>query len=363
MMIRVRSSRRRPILFRLLSLVLVLLVVVGYLAWVISGKFYEGLLSERVTSDSFFEMRLEDFPGLQRTRYEFFSDQAQKLVGYLYYTDEAPRGIIIFSHDLGGGHNIYMDCANYFAQNGYYVFAFDGTGYDESEGEGIRGLRQGVIDLDYAISFVETSGEFPELPIGLFGHGLGGYNVCAVLEKHPEVKAIVSCSGCDNPSDFVRTLAESAVGGWSRLLIPLFKLHDWKRFDSDTSLTAMDGLDASEAAVMIINSEDNTSVPLKYGYDRFYQKYEEDPRFVFVCCPGGNHAPFIDSTYSTELHEKSLQFRHTLDYDYLAKENQERFKEEQSAFWAENLDRERWTNRLNSDLMEKILHFFNENLK
>jgi hypothetical protein len=62
-----------------------------------------------------------------------------------------------------------MDCANYFAQNGYYVFAYDATGTDESEGNGVGGLPQGVIDLDYAISFVEESKEIPDLPIVLFG--------------------------------------------------------------------------------------------------------------------------------------------------------------------------------------------------
>ena len=361
-MIRVRRLRKRSLLIRLLSLVFGLLVIAGYLAWVISGKFYEGLLSERVSSDPAFEMRVEDFDGLQRTRYEFLSDQAQRLTGYLYYTDEAPRGIIIFSHDLGCGHNNYMDCANYFAQNGYYVFAFDGTGYDESEGEGIRGLRQGVIDLDYAISFVESSGKFPELPIGLFGHGLGGYSVCAVLGKHPEVKAVVSCSGCDNPSDFVRTFAENAVGGWSHLLIPLFKMHDRNRFGDDAGLTAMDGLDASEAAVMIMNSEDNTSMPMKYGFDKFYEKYKDNPRFVFVRCTEGNHSPFIDSAYSTELHEKFKSWRKALDYNYSAEENVVRYKKEEGEFWAENLDRERWLNRLNPDVIGEMLSFFNENL-
>lgn len=38
-----------------------------------------------------------------------------------------------------------MDCANYFAKNGYYVFAYDATGSGKSDGVG--GVPQGVIDL------------------------------------------------------------------------------------------------------------------------------------------------------------------------------------------------------------------------
>ena len=101
----------------------------------------------------------------------------------------------------GGGHNSYIDCANYFAHHGYWVFAYDATGNDESEGEGVGGLPQGVIDLDYAITFVEGSGNFPNLPIVLFGHSWGGYIVCSVLSYHPEVKAVIACSGFNSSSN------------------------------------------------------------------------------------------------------------------------------------------------------------------
>ncbi|WP_029409348.1 alpha/beta hydrolase, partial [Treponema pedis] len=109
---------------------------------------------------------VEDFEGLQRTKYEFSSDKGQMLTGYMYSAGDNQCGIIVIAHGFGGGgHNSYMDCANYFARHGYYVFAYDATGNDESEGAGVGGIPQGVIDLDYAISFLEKSGKFPALPI------------------------------------------------------------------------------------------------------------------------------------------------------------------------------------------------------
>ena len=91
----------------------------------------------------------------QRHRTDKQSDM-QKLMGYMYSSGENQHGIIVIAHGFGGGgHNSYMDCANYFAHHGYYVFAYDATGNDESEDEGVGGLPQGVIDLEYAISFVE----------------------------------------------------------------------------------------------------------------------------------------------------------------------------------------------------------------
>ena len=63
--------------------------------------------------------RVDDFNGLQCTKYEFVSNKGQKLTGYLYTTEERPHGIVVMAHGFGGGgHNSYMDCANYFAHHG-----------------------------------------------------------------------------------------------------------------------------------------------------------------------------------------------------------------------------------------------------
>lgn len=64
------DGRRHSFLFWLLWLVGSLLVFAVCLTWVITGKFYEGLLGERVSPDPAFEIHLEDFGGLQRTKYD-----------------------------------------------------------------------------------------------------------------------------------------------------------------------------------------------------------------------------------------------------------------------------------------------------
>ena len=77
--------------------------------------------------------KVEDFEGLKCTNYKFSSDKGQMLMGYWYSAGSKQRGIITLAHGFGGGgHNSYMDCINYFAQHGYYVFAYDATGNDES---------------------------------------------------------------------------------------------------------------------------------------------------------------------------------------------------------------------------------------
>ena len=98
------------------------------------------------------------------TDYTFPSDHGQMLAGYLYSAGEEQKGIVVLAHGFGGGgHNSYMDVADCFAKEGWYVFAYDATGTDKSEGEGVGGVPQGVADLDHAISFVEGEDELSDL--------------------------------------------------------------------------------------------------------------------------------------------------------------------------------------------------------
>ena len=158
----------------ILSCVLVF-AIVGW--WAFSVSIYNENFDKRFESYEPYMLYVNDFEGLSRSEYNFA-----------------------------------MDCANYFAQNGYYVFAYDATGNDESEGEGVGGIPQGVIDLDHAISFVEESDHFPDLPIVLFGHSWGGYSVSSVLTYHPEVKAVIACSGCNRSSDLFEAGGKEQAG-------------------------------------------------------------------------------------------------------------------------------------------------------
>lgn len=342
-----------------------LLVLLLGAGWLLSAQVYKEAFGVRYETDRDLALRLEDFEGLRRARYEFPSDQGQTLVGYLYQREEveSPRGIIVFAHGFGGGgQNSYMICANSFAENGYLVFAFDATGNDESAGESVIGLPQGVIDLDYAIRFVEQSGNFPELPIGLFGHSWGGYCVCSVLDRHPEVKAVVACSGFNRASDIIESYGVQQVGWGIHLLMPFFQLRDRLQFGSEASHTALDGFAGSDAAVMILHSADDDTVPIEYGYDKYYETYRDDPRFTFLRLEDRGHECFTDNSYMDGALEDYYRWRDWLEYDRKAEENQERFAAERSAYWQTRLDRNKWANRLDPEIFGQFIRFFDEHL-
>ena len=340
-------------------------MVIGW--WALCVKLYNDNINVRGDSYEPLMLRVEDFEGLKCTEYTFPSDKGQNLAGYLYSHDVDQRGIVIIAHGFGGGgHNSYMDVANYFAKAGYYVFAYDATGCDKSEGEGVGGVPQGVVDLDYAISFVEENADIPDLPIVLWGHSWGGYSVCSVLNYHPEVKAVIECSGFNCSSDMFESGGKSQAGSIIYAMTPFIRIHERLKYGKYAANTAMDGFEATDASIMIVHSEDDGVIGIEYGCDKYYEKYRDDSRFTFVRFEDRGHNEIFndpENTYKDEFNAEYYSWLETLDYDYNAEENLERFKEDKAEYITQNLDHARWSTRLDEDLFERFLDFYDEAIK
>ena len=110
---------------KIILMILLCVIILSVGAWgMFCVKLYNENLNIRGDSYKPLMLRLEDFSGLECREYTFPSDHGQMLAGYLYSAGEDQRGVVVLAHGFGdGGHNSYMDCANYFAQHGWYVFA------------------------------------------------------------------------------------------------------------------------------------------------------------------------------------------------------------------------------------------------
>lgn len=355
-----KKSKKKIVLIVLLSMAL--LMIIGW--WIFCVKMYNDNFNVRGDSYKPLMLRTGDFEGLNCTEYTFPSDQGQILAGYLYNVGNDQHGIVVIAHGFGGGgHNSYMDCAYYFAQNGYYVFGYDATGCDKSEGDGVGGVPQGVIDLDYAISFVEENDDIPELPIVLFGHSWGGYCVCNVLNYHPEVRAVIESSGFNRSSDMFESGGKSQAGGVIYTMTPFIRIHERFKYGKYAASTAMDGFEATDASVMIVHSADDDAIGIEYGCDKYYEKYKDDSRFTFIRFEDRGHNEIFndpENTYKGEFNTEFDKWLETLDYDYNAEENKVRFKKDKAEYITENLDQDRWSTRLDEDLFARFLDFYDE---
>jgi dipeptidyl aminopeptidase/acylaminoacyl peptidase len=292
----------------------VLIILVITLPLMLSIYIYQSIFGKRYETPIFLTRNINEFDNLKRERYIFNSNKGQHLIGYKYFKEpETATGIVIISHGLGGGgHNTYMDAADYFAANGYIVFAYDATGNDESEGNSVRGFPQGLIDLDYAIRFIKNSTEFEGLPIMLFGHSWGAYSAGNVLNIHPDIKAIVMVAGINKSTDIIEEQGKKFIGEGIKIFMPYLSLIEKTKFGKYSSYSSISGFEASEAGIMLIHSADDEVISYENNFLKFYDLYKNNPLFVFVGYEdrGHNYVYYSDAskTYRDEYNQESILF-------------------------------------------------------
>lgn len=298
---------------------------------------------------------VSDFEGLEVTECTFPSNDGQLLAGYHYNKENQQiKGVVVLAHGFGGGgHNTYMDIADYFTSNGYLVFAYDATGNDKSEGDSVGGLPQGVIDLDYALRYVKQAEEYRDLPIVLFGHSWGGYSVGAVLNCHPDVKAVVLLAGFNCSADLMEQQGESMAGPSIKLFMPYFSLYERIKFGKYAGYSAMGGFENSDAGVMILQSRDDPVVLPENGYEKFYQVYGGNPRFRFIEYEDRGHSGVLFSERAQE-YERQLDEKYTA---YVEANGGEYTAEIKAEFMKKNLDKKKCY-EFDNDLMRQIVEFY-----
>lgn len=351
-------TKKKKKIIIITSIVIVALILIVFLIapFIIASVVYEGVFMQRYETAEHLRFGLEDFDGLTADRYEFKSDKGQTLVGYRYYmSDNDARGVVVIAHGFGGGgHNSYMDVAYCFAQNGYDVFAYDATGNDESGGDGTYGLPQGVIDLSYAIDYLDEIDELKDLPVMLWGHSWGAYSVSAVLEYHPEIKAVAAIAGFNRSSDLLKAQGAEMIGkGAINFLMPYVNCIEKIKFGNYASATAVNGFDHSSAGVLIAHSNNDTVVPVEYGYDIYKKRYSDNSRFTFVTNDYKGHNDII---YSDEYIDYIADFNRQLDG------LQDATYDDKVAYIKDNLDRAIYCDGLDKELFNTILDLYNSNL-
>lgn len=349
-----KDTPKRVIISCLISLAVLTLV----LPFLLSVYIYESNFSERYEVYAPTAFNVSDFDGLAVSERTFPSNNGQKLAGYIYSKgDGKKKGVVVMAHGLGGGHNSYMDIADCFASNGYFVFAYDATGNDKSEGNSVRGLPQGVIDLDYALRYVKADEQLKDMPIVLFGHSWGAYSVCSVLNLHHDVKAVVSGAGFNCSMDMIEAEGRNIMGDAISVMLPYVSLYESVKFGKYADRSALDGFENSDADIMVIHSSDDTVVPPQYGYDRYIEKYENDSRFVFVrledCGHGGIFRSKTSREYNKQFNQEFKQYADSLEGGLTA--------EIKAEYIAAYFDKSK-AYELDAELFDKILGFYDDSI-
>ena len=278
-------------------------IVVGLLSVVFLVVFpivtiviYNGEFGHRYEERRYESYRVENFKGLQVERCSIVANKGHRLAGRKYSrAGQTPKALFVMVHGLCGSHKNYLDICNFFASNGYAVFSYDATGNGESEGKKVGGFAQGLADLDYVLNYVKALPEYQGLPIVLMGHSWGGFCATNILNFHPDIKAVVSVSGFDTSAALLEQYTEVHMGKAVTLLMPYIKLYERLCWGKYAKTSACAGFTNSQAKVMVIHSTDDPTVFPRVGYDRYYERFAKDDRFVFKLYTDRGHSYPVNS--------------------------------------------------------------------
>lgn len=280
-----------------MHIVIGVLIIIFFVALpIVTMVIYNQTFGERCEERRYESYRVENFEGLQVERRSIVANKGHLLAGFKYSREgQIPKALFVMVHGLCGGHKNYMDLCNYFASNGYAVFAYDATGNGESEGKKVGGFAQGLADLDYVLNYVKTLPEYEGLPIVLMGHSWGGFCVGNILNFHPDIKAVVAVSGFDTSAILLKQYTEVNMGKAATFLMPYLHIYERICWGKYAGTSACNGFANSQAKVMIIQSSDDPTVFSSSGYDRYYEKFANDDRFIFKMYHDRGHAYPVNS--------------------------------------------------------------------
>ena len=344
----------------LIAVVLFLLIsfVIGYIitAGQMKKNFVRGDYPEKELDATWFYDHYEkEYP---REEVSFKSGE-NNLTGYIYGVDN-DKGLIVFAHGIGTGHESYLGLITSLVDRGWSVFAYDATGSGHSEGEGTNGLAQSVIDLDKAFDLAETDPRLKDRTKYVLGHSWGGYASASVLNFDHDIKACVTLSGYNSPFEELAETCDGMYGIAGKLLYPIIWLYNKTTFGKDSSWTAVDGINKSGIPVTVVHGTEDDIIAYDGAAIIAHKDDITNPNVKYVTFSeegrNGHNTYFYTNEYKKYLEKeldpawKALQDKYDGDIP-----REERVK------FIESVDKELY-NGTNLELIDLIDFFFTENI-
>ncbi|MCR5803135.1 MAG: lysophospholipase [Clostridia bacterium] len=182
------------------------------------------------------------------------------LKGYLYDNDDK-TALIVIAPGFNSSCDDYLPQIKKFSDAGYGVFTFDTTGSCTSEGKSSVGFEQELVDLDEALNFVESQGNFGYGKIALFGHSRGGYSVCSVTLFGHKADAIVSVGGINSAMEGIMEPAVDMMGNFAYANYPMLYLYQLVLFDKDyVDADAVDAFNKTTIPTLIVHGAEDEKI-------------------------------------------------------------------------------------------------------
>lgn len=220
-----------------------------------------------------------------------FSSEGVRLSGY-YYPVEDARALVVVVHGYRSGADDFLPLIERITDSGYAVFSYDMTATYSSDGDSGIGMCRALVDLDYALDFLEGEERFSDMPLLLVGHSLGGYAVASALELHPNVRGCVCLAPMNDASTVMIEMSEEYVGTLLAYSTkPIFDFYQSVLFGDYVMYNGVRGINSTDVPVLIVQGITDEVITA----DRFsiYAKRDEitNPNVEYLLTDGytGSH--------------------------------------------------------------------------
>ncbi len=129
---------------------------------------------------------------MKKTSLSWENATNQKLFAHDWEIDN-PKAVICLVHGMGEHCERYHHVADFYAQHGFAMMAFDHVGHGKSDGKrGHMPNYDNILD-DVDLLLKKVDEKYPGIPKVLYGHSMGG-NVTLnyILKRNPDISAFVT---------------------------------------------------------------------------------------------------------------------------------------------------------------------------
>ena len=254
-----KSNRVKHIFKRVVCFLLIFLLFFTGASMLGSAAVFKLLFGRVDTLPAYVEIPYDSIETERYPREEIsFLSGENRLSGYLYGGGE--RGLVIVAPGMNSNSETHLAEIMFFRDSGFSVLAYTGTGFCDSEGDGIVGLQQSKLDLSAALDFAAADSRTRDLPVILYGHSMGGYAAAAVLEEADEVRGAICVSGFDKPIETMYRLARRYVGVAADVEYPFLYWQSLLIFGGDADVSAVDSINSVDIPVLIFQGSEDSVV-------------------------------------------------------------------------------------------------------
>lgn len=250
----------------------------------------------------------EDFENLTTEPIEFIS-KGNKINGFIYKDSTLVefKGVIVFSHGLGVGHNQYTTEINHLAKLGYLVVAYDVSGTGKSEGGSIKGITTALFNLHDCLTFVEDHPELSKYKKMVFGHSMGAYAANNVTRYNHELVGAVSISSFDTPYGLLSDEIAMANGMEIKALRNSFKFLDRVTFGKQGTLSSLEAFKNTNINHLLVSGNKDNIVNVSKNYELFKEELKDKENFEFILVEDRFHRPLITKEAAEYDQETNVQ--------------------------------------------------------